>query len=105
MTTDIIEMVTFALAEGVTEQDFMTANAQFETFLNAQTGLLYRSLAKQHNSKLYIDVIYWASLHDATRVQQAFYDSPECQRLIEYIDKDTVELTHSQVIAQIQGNN
>ncbi|KAF7764221.1 hypothetical protein PCIT_b0157 [Pseudoalteromonas citrea] len=105
MTNPIIEVVTFALAEGVTEQDFMSANSQFETFLNAQSGLLYRSLAKQQNSALYIDVIYWETLHDATRVQQAFYDSPECQSFIKYIDKDTVELTHNRVIAQTECNN
>ena len=50
MPNNIIEVVSFSLAKGITEQDFMTANAQFETFLNAQSGLLYRSLAKQQNS-------------------------------------------------------
>ena len=105
MPNNIIEVVSFSLAKGITEQDFMTANAQFETFLNAQSGLLYRSLAKQQNSTLYLDVIYWETLHDATRVQQAFYDSPECQNFIKYIDKDTVELTHNRVIAQTECHN
>ncbi|MBE0370768.1 hypothetical protein [Pseudoalteromonas aurantia] len=105
MTTNIIEVVKFELASGVTEQDFMLANEEFETFLNAQPGLLYRSLAKQQNSSVYIDVVYWNTLNDATRVQQAFYDSPHCKKFMQLINEDSVELTHNRVIAQTACTN
>ena len=105
MSNHIIEVVKFELADGVTEQDIMAANEGLESFLNDQPGLLYRSFAKQQNSEIYIDIVYWDTLNDATRVQQAFYDSPQCQQFIKLIDQNSVALTHNRIIAQTGCTN
>ncbi|WP_105169848.1 hypothetical protein [Pseudoalteromonas sp. T1lg23B] len=100
MSQNVIEIVKFKLAAGVSEQDFLPLNDAFQTFIAAQSGLLYRSLAKQPDNQGYIDVIYWQSMEDSKRAAEAFNHSAVCMDFLTVIDKQSVVMTHNMIIAQ-----
>ncbi|MCF6436704.1 hypothetical protein [Pseudoalteromonas sp. MMG022] len=100
MSQNVIEIVKFKLAPGVSEQDFLPLNDAFQTFIDKQSGLLYRSLAKQPNNQGYIDVIYWQSMEDSKRTAEAFNNSTVCMDFLTLIDKQSVDMTHHMIIAQ-----
>ena len=102
--SNVLEIVTFKLANGVNEADFVKTHDAFQAYLDSMPGLLYRSLAKQADSDTYVDVVYWASLADAERVQQAFATEPRCQALMTVIDADSVVMTLNHIIAQTPCN-
>ncbi|MCG7534291.1 hypothetical protein [Pseudoalteromonas sp. OOF1S-7] len=100
MSTNIVEIATFKLASGVTEADFLEQNAQFMAFVNAQPGSLYRSVSKHADTGVYTDIVYWTTLEDAKRVQAAFEHEQVCQQFAALIDKDSLSLTLTEVVAQ-----
>ncbi|CAM4198459.1 antibiotic biosynthesis monooxygenase family protein [Pseudoalteromonas byunsanensis] len=100
MSQNVVEIVKFKLAPGVSEQDFLPLNEAFQAFIAEQPGLLYRSLAKQPDNHGYIDVIYWQSMEDSKRTAEAFNNSAACMDFLALIDKDSVVMTHNMIIAQ-----
>lgn len=98
--SNVIEIVNFKLASTTTQEQFDNANAALQAFLNTQPGVLYRSLAKQTNADIYVDVVYFNTLEDAKRIQQAFYESDVCQQFAQLIEKDSVILEHYNVLSQ-----
>lgn len=104
MTNNVIEIVNFKLANGVTEQTLSEVNDAFQQFIDQQPGVLYRSFAKQANSDLYIDVVYFESLEAALRVEQAFYETPVCQQFANVIEKDSMILERYHTLSQTPCN-
>jgi hypothetical protein len=104
MTNNVIEIVNFKLASGISAQTLTEANNAFQVFIDQQPGVLYRSFAKQANSDLYIDVVYFASLEDAQRVEQAFHETPVCQQFASLIEKDSVILERYHTLSQTPCN-
>ncbi|TMP39704.1 antibiotic biosynthesis monooxygenase family protein [Pseudoalteromonas rubra] len=100
MSTNSIEIATFKLANGVTEADFLKQNEEFMAYLQEQPGLLYRSVSKHAPSGTYTDIVYWNTLEDAKRVQEAFEHEPVCQQFAALIDKDSLSLTLTEAVAQ-----
>lgn len=96
--SNVVEIVNFKLASGVTSQDFLSSNEQMALFLKEQEGMLYRSLCEKEDGS-YIDIVYWDNMALAKQAQQAFYSSPLCQRFAQYIDKETVKLDHIKVVS------
>lgn len=100
MVNNVIEIVNFKLSENASIEEFNRANDQFQTYIGQQEGVLYRSLAKQANSNIYIDVVYFATMDDAKRVQEAFFASDICQQFAALIEKDSVIMEHYDVLSQ-----
>ncbi|WP_046004698.1 antibiotic biosynthesis monooxygenase family protein [Pseudoalteromonas rubra] len=100
MSTNYVEIATFKLANGVTEADFLEQNEHFMAYIKAQPGLLYRSVSKHADSGVYTDLVYWNTLDDAKRVQAAFEHEPVCQQFAALIDKDSLSLALTEVVAQ-----
>jgi len=96
--SNVVEIVNFTLAEGFTSQDMMSFNESMNDFLNAQDGLIYRSLCEteQHS---YIDIVYWQTMEFAKLAQQAFFASPLCEQFSQCIDKESVQLEYVKVLA------
>ena len=100
MSTNVIEIVNFKLLETTQQDEFSAANDALQQFLNTQTGVLYRSLAKQQNDEIYVDVAYFATREDAKRVQEAFYENEVCQQFAKLIEKESVILEHYDIVSQ-----
>ncbi len=100
MMSNVIEIVNFKLAETTQAAEFVAANDALQQFLNNQTGVLYRSLAKQQSDNIYVDVVYFATMADAKRMQEAFYENEICQQFAKLIEKESVILEHYDVVSQ-----
>jgi hypothetical protein len=100
--SQVVELVHFKLNDGVSDESFLQSNAKFETFINAQQGMLYRSLCKSESSETFIDIVYWQSMDDAKNAQNAFFESDHCKAFMEDINKESVSLEHVNVLAQSQ---
>ncbi len=104
MTNNVIEIVNFKLADHVTECDFAAANIAFQSYIDSQSGVIYRSLAKQKEEKIYVDIVYFETMEDAERIQKEFFENEICQQFATLIDKQSVILEHYNVIAQTPCN-
>ncbi|SFD67314.1 hypothetical protein [Pseudoalteromonas denitrificans] len=100
--SQVVEIVQFKLNEGITEQDFMSSNDEFEKFLYQQSGMLYRSLCKSSTNGTYTDIVYWQTMEQAKTAQQAFFDSEFCKQFMICIDKESVIMDHLDILAQTQ---
>ncbi|KPH62890.1 hypothetical protein AMS58_11680 [Pseudoalteromonas porphyrae] len=100
MTTNVIEVITFKLNNDTDLAQFHIANNTFQNFIDKQPGVFYRSLAKQAETQQYIDVIYFATPADAKRVSDMFFENEQCQQFAALIEKQSVQLTHYEVLSQ-----
>ena len=100
MSNHAIEAVQFKLQESANLAQFEAANTEFQNFIDQQPGVLYRSLAKQVNTQSYVDVIYFATMADAKRMEDAFMKNPICQQFSQLIEKDTVVLERYNGVSQ-----
>ncbi|KDM92469.1 hypothetical protein [Photobacterium galatheae] len=97
---NVVEIVQFKLTSGVSESDLMVANEAFQAWVQQQPGLLYRSLAKDSESLIYTDIIYWESMAHAKAVSDAFPSTEVCQQLTQLIDRSSVGITHHTIVSQ-----
>ncbi|GLX78314.1 hypothetical protein tinsulaeT_16540 [Thalassotalea insulae] len=96
--TNVVEIVNFTLAKGYTKDDFLAANQPMDEFLREQKGMLYRSLCEKADGR-FIDIVYWQDMAAAQQGQQAFRQSPQCQQMVQCIEKESVQLEHVNVLA------
>ncbi len=100
MSNNAIEIVQFKLLENTVLAQFEAANSAFQSFIDQQPGVLYRSLAKQANTHCYVDVVYFETMADAKRIGDAFMENPICQQFAQLIEKDTVKLERYNAVSQ-----
>ena len=93
-----MNLYVFKLANGASDQQFVEASQQAEAFIKEQPGFLYRSVSRQNNSDLWIDTGYWESAEAYQKVHQAFMTEPRCQRFMELIDQETLDVRHTQLV-------
>lgn len=94
----VLEIVTYTLAAGVNEGDFLAVHAKFCQFLDAQQGLEYRTLAKDEQGK-YIDVVYWASQADLDKVQTTFKNDAHCHALMAMVDEASIVFSQGAILS------
>ncbi|WP_440053813.1 hypothetical protein ACSLBF_13065 [Pseudoalteromonas sp. T1lg65] len=104
MTQNVVEIVKFKLKAGATEADLLQINKEFNNWLHEQPGLLYRSLAKTSQSDEYVDVIYWETEAAAKAVAEKFETQPDCQHFTQFIDSDSVSISHSLILSKTCDN-
>lgn len=100
MSNNAIEIVQFKLQENADMAQFNAANHAFQTYIDQQPGVLYRSLAKQSDKDLYVDVVYFETMADAKRVGEAFMENEICQQFAQLIEKDSVILERYNALSQ-----
>ena len=100
MSKNVTEVVNFKLSDDADIAQFHIANNAFQHYLDNQPGVLYRSLAKQANTQQYVDLIYFATLDDAKRVSDAFFENEICQKFTALIETQSVQLAQYEVLSQ-----
>ena len=100
MSNNAIEIVQFKLQENAELAQFEAANTAFQSFIDQQPGVLYRSLAKLADTHSYVDVVYFETMDDAKRIGDAFMENPICQQFAQLIEKDTVTLERYNAVSQ-----
>lgn len=88
--SEAIEITTFNLANGVTLEDFIAANADIDSWLRQQPGFLLRRICERDDGSV-IDMLLWKSGEEgrcaAERIMTEMANSP----VHTAIDQSTVE--------------
>lgn len=88
MTTNLIEVVNFKLNTNAKLAQFHIANNAFQNFIDQQSGVLYRSLAKHLDTQQYSSIIYFATTADAEKLRDIFFSSTICQQYTSLIKNE-----------------
>ncbi|WP_273046442.1 hypothetical protein [Pseudoalteromonas sp.] len=100
MTTNLIEVVNFKLNTDTNLAQFHIANNNFQHYIDNQSGVLYRSLAKQADTQQYSSIIYFATVADAKKLRDTFFNSTICQLYTSLIAKESIKLDRFEVLSQ-----
>jgi hypothetical protein len=92
----ILELVTFKLAKGISDEAFLVENEHLNRWVKNQPGFEYRALA-QANDGSWTDTVFWQSMTTASAAQQSFGDEPSLQGMMKVIDMDSVKVDHQQI--------
>lgn len=93
--THILELVTFKLQPGVTEDQFAAANESLSAWANRQPGFVSRSLSLNEKEDTYIDVVYWESIAAAEVANELSMKSEECAPLFGMCQPESVKMVHA----------
>lgn len=91
----IVEITQFKLVDGVVEEAFLqdATNVQ-KGFLEKQAGYAgVRQLLKDQEGE-WVDIVYWESLEDAQKAQEAAMGSEICMPMFHKIDPSSIKMLH-----------
>ncbi len=95
MNSPAIEMVTFQLADGVTENRFLAAAVEATIFLRACPGFQGRTLGQHpEDATRWLDLVYWEGLEYALAAAEGFTTSPHTTTFLNAIQPETVVMSH-----------
>ncbi|MGF1764122.1 hypothetical protein [Aliivibrio kagoshimensis] len=97
MNNPVVELVTFELNSGVTDQDMTAAVEKSQQFVKQLPGFLYRSVCKNEESNTWSDIVYWQSKEEAQNAGEAFCASELTKDLMSIINAETVKMQHNDV--------
>jgi hypothetical protein len=92
----ILELVTFKLAKGISDEAFLAENEHLNNWVKIQPGFEYRALAKT-NVGSWTDTVFWQNMETATAAQQSFGEEPSLQGMMKVIDVESVKVDHQQI--------
>ncbi len=92
----ILELVTFKLAEGISEQAFLAENEHLNQWVKKQPGFEYRALAQAEDGS-WTDTVFWQDMEKAAAAQQSFGEEPSLQGMMKVIDMESVKVDHQQI--------
>lgn len=94
MQSIIVEVATFKLNEGLTDQAFIAeAERVQEPFLKNQRGYLDRELLKDENGQ-WFDILHWASMEEAQTAARVMIQESECQPFTQMLDPKSIQMLH-----------
>ncbi len=91
----VLELATFKLQPGVTEDQFAAANESLSGWARRQPGFVSRHLSYSEKEEMYIDVVYWESLAAAQAADELSMSSEECAPLFGMTVPESVKLIHA----------
>ncbi len=97
----VLELVTFKLKPGATEDAFASANESLAGWLSRQPGFVSRNLSHNEKEDTYIDVVYWESLAAVEMANQLAMTAEECAPLFSMCDIDTVKMVHAMPVTSV----
>ncbi|MCE8513694.1 hypothetical protein KBY22_13370 [Ruegeria pomeroyi] len=94
------EIVTFALAPGVTEAEFVTLSQETERFVRGLPGFQHRRLSLGADGR-WTDYVVWSDAAAATAAAKAFESADCAAALMGAIAPDSVSMRHETVLWQM----
>jgi hypothetical protein len=92
----ILELVTFKLAEGISNKEFLAENEHLNNWVKDQPGFEYRALAQAKDGN-WTDTVFWQDMEAASAAQQSFGEEPSLQGMMKVIDIESVKVDHQQI--------
>ncbi|MFV1442045.1 hypothetical protein VWZ88_17905 [Phaeobacter sp. JH20_36] len=96
MSKHVAEIVTFKLAEGVSEAEFIVLSQASESFVRAQPGFVHRQLSCGEDGR-WTDYVIWADMETAKSVAAEFHKQDFCASLMQAIAEGTAQMRHEEV--------
>ena len=94
--SNVVELASFNLKEGVSLPDFFLASEKFnDGFLSKQKGYISRKLLV--NEKTWLDLVIWETMEDAQNAVKAFCNSDLAHEYGSFMVEDDGELVHFSV--------
>ena len=92
----ILELVTFKLAKGISEQAFLAENEHLNNWVKTEPGFEYRALS-QAKDGTWTDTVFWQDMETASAAQQSFGEEASLQGMMKGIDMESVKVDHQQI--------
>ncbi|MEM6636470.1 MAG: hypothetical protein AAF667_11320 [Pseudomonadota bacterium] len=99
----VAEIVTFRLADGVTEAQFLAAAALSHGFLQRQPGFIRRRMSRADNDQ-WTDYVEWRGMGDAEAAGAALMETPAMEPFLQALDPASVRLRHETLVWALDGD-
>ena len=93
MENHVIKIVTFKLADGVCEKEFIKTAPSVTIFLQNCKGFKRRCLSKGENDN-WLEHVEWENMDDAKAASEAFMKQDSLMGYMQAIDTDSVKMEH-----------
>ena len=100
MTNHIIEVVTFKLAEGISDQEFLKTVPASSEFVRHLKGFVARRLSKADDGT-WLEHIEWESLEDANAASEKFMKEESLKPMMQAIDGPGAKMGHNQLLVSV----
>lgn len=95
--SQIAEIVTFELKEGVSDADYLALNQNSHAYISYSRGFVSRRLSKSADGR-WTDYTVWQSLDDAQAAQAGFMAQEFAPAMVGAINGETLRMEHQQVL-------
>jgi len=93
MPNRVVEVVTFKLAKGVQDEDFLAASKAITTFAQKQKGFVSRRLSMAEDGT-WMDHVEWETMEAAEAAQKAFPKEVSLAPVVAMIDVEDMMMSH-----------
>jgi hypothetical protein len=100
MTGPVVEIVSFKLSAGVTEDAFLRAGKTAEDFMKSRKGFVSRRLSRRDDGS-YVDHVTWASMDDAKQAMDASMKEASLAPFMQSIDPASMTIEHQALVSQV----
>ncbi|NRB19252.1 MAG: hypothetical protein HRU33_17200 [Rhodobacteraceae bacterium] len=97
MTKPVVEIVTFTLAEGITNEAFLEINKGTEAFVRSLPGFMHRQLSQGEDGR-WTDYVTWDSMESAKAAAAAFMTDGCTAELMKSIVPDSANMRHENLL-------
>ena len=93
MPNRVIEVVTFKLADGIQDSDFLAASKAITTFAQKQDGFIGRRLSVAEDGT-WMDHVEWETMEAAQAAMEAFPKDENLAPVVAMIDAEAMTMSH-----------
>ena len=101
MTNHVVEAVTFRLASGITDTDFVGTLGATNAYLKTCPGFVSRRLSRAEDGT-WLDHIEWETLDAAHAAAKAFPAQPTVAPFIRAIDPGSAQMRHNTIVTSLE---
>ncbi len=101
MTNHIIEVVSFKLADGVSDADFLKTVPASNEFIKTRAGFICRRLSKGDDGT-WLEHIEWESLEAAKAASDAFMQEESLKPMMQAIDGANATMGHNTLMISVR---
>ncbi|MPY57146.1 antibiotic biosynthesis monooxygenase family protein [Streptomyces spongiae] len=93
----ILELVTFRIRPGVSEEQFAEAVRSVDGFLTEQPGFLSRQVLTVEGDRSHVDLVWWEDLAAAQAAAESIRKDPRAASFMSCLDPTSVHLSHARL--------
>ncbi|WP_170477832.1 hypothetical protein [Ruegeria arenilitoris] len=95
--THVAEIVTFSLANGTSQEEFVKLSQASEAFVRAAPGFVHRQLSMGSDGR-WTDYVVWTDANSAKDAAEQFMHQDCAAAMMAAIDPENMEMRHEHVL-------